>query len=392
MNEAVPFTDPPQVPEGLRDPGAFASGDRARHRAVRHVPHGHRRQVRQDEDPRADRRARSASCSPAPITTPGPPRRRSCSSTATARGASPTSIRRTIRAKANDRLTPHGVTSRMPCGTIGAWPDQSSSAARALRASRPRISSDRARRDERRAGRAGQSALAHLGQIDRGLSQLVARPRPGDDRVHEPQHRSHRGDRARRPATASTSTGAAMCSRPRTRERSRSCRRWRRRAEARGGGPARFHDTASSGYTPSPERGFDFPLTGADVITDASLIRRHFPYLAPETVAVAHARRAGWLSAQQLGMAMLEAARERGVKLLRGTVVGIDAARSRARGACRARRRAPRARSLASRARRGADAEGDGRSSSASICRSTPSATTRSASPTRRARCRARRR
>src|SRR6266850_6696860 len=87
-----------------------------------------------------------------------------------------------------------------------------------------------------------------------------------------------------------------------------------RMAETRGGGPARFHDTASSHYTPSPERGFDFPLTGADVITDKNLIRRHFPYLAPETVAVAHARRAGWLSAQQLGMVMLEAARARGVK------------------------------------------------------------------------------
>ena len=97
-----------------------------------------------------------------------------------------------------------------------------------------------------------------------------------------------------------------------------------RTAEARGGGAARFHDTASTVYMPSPERGFDVPLTGADVITDASLIRRHFPYLAPETIAVAHARRAGWLSAQQLGMAMLEAARERGVKLLRGEVVGID--------------------------------------------------------------------
>jgi len=99
-------------------------------------------------------------------------------------------------------------------------------------------------------------------------------------------------------------------------------------AETRGGGPARFHDTGARGYTPSPERGFDFPLTGADVITDASLIREHFPYFAPETVAVAHARRAGWLSAQQLGMTMLEAARERGAKLIRGTVVGIDAATS----------------------------------------------------------------
>src|ERR1044072_348494 len=52
-------------------------------------------------------------------------------------------------------------------------------------------------------------------------------------------------------------------------------------AATRGGGPARLHDTASSAYTPSPERGFDFPLTGADVITDASLIGKHFPYRAP---------------------------------------------------------------------------------------------------------------
>src|SRR5262245_60252972 len=103
------------------------------------------------------------------------------------------------------------------------------------------------------------------------------------------------------------------------------------KAEARGGGPARLHETASSSYVPSPERGFDFDLTGADVITEPGLIRRHFPYLAPETVAVAHARRAGWLSAQQLGMVMLEAARERGVKIVRGEVVGVDAASGRVR-------------------------------------------------------------
>src|SRR3954463_9962827 len=95
-------------------------------------------------------------------------------------------------------------------------------------------------------------------------------------------------------------------------------------AETRGAGSARFHDSPSSVYVPSAERGFDSALNGADVITDRSLIRRHFPYLAPETVAVAHARRAGWLSAQQLGSVMLEAARERGVKLVRGRIVGID--------------------------------------------------------------------
>jgi glycine/D-amino acid oxidase-like deaminating enzyme len=102
-------------------------------------------------------------------------------------------------------------------------------------------------------------------------------------------------------------------------------------AEARGGGPARQHETASSRYVPSPEHGFDFSLTGSDIITDPSLMRRHFPYLAPQTVAVVHARRAGWLSAQQLGMVMLETVRERGVKLLRARVVRVDTAGGRVR-------------------------------------------------------------
>jgi glycine/D-amino acid oxidase-like deaminating enzyme len=95
-------------------------------------------------------------------------------------------------------------------------------------------------------------------------------------------------------------------------------------AEARGAGQARFHDKKTSVYTPLPAHGFDFDLTGADIITDRNLIRRHFPYLSEETVAVAHVRRAGWLSAQQLGATMLEVARSRGVKVLRGEVVAID--------------------------------------------------------------------
>jgi glycine/D-amino acid oxidase-like deaminating enzyme len=102
-------------------------------------------------------------------------------------------------------------------------------------------------------------------------------------------------------------------------------------AEANGAGPARVHQTASSPYVPSPERGFDLELVGADVITDKSLIQRHFPYLAPQTLAVMHARRAGWLSAQQLGMVMLEAVRERGVKVIRGEVLGFETSGGRVR-------------------------------------------------------------
>jgi glycine/D-amino acid oxidase-like deaminating enzyme len=102
-------------------------------------------------------------------------------------------------------------------------------------------------------------------------------------------------------------------------------------AEAAGSGPVRVHDTVSSPYVPSRERGYDMPLTGADLVTDRALIRQRFPFLAPSTVAVLHARRAGWLSAQQLGMAMLEAARERGVKVIRGRVTGLDTSGGRVR-------------------------------------------------------------
>jgi glycine/D-amino acid oxidase-like deaminating enzyme len=51
-------------------------------------------------------------------------------------------------------------------------------------------------------------------------------------------------------------------------------------AAARGVGPLRLHDTPSSDYRPAPADGFEDQPTGTDVISDPSLIRRHFPYLA----------------------------------------------------------------------------------------------------------------
>src|SRR3569623_2264742 len=53
------------------------------------------------------------------------------------------------------------------------------------------------------------------------------------------------------------------------------------------------------------------------------MIRGHFPYLSPDTAVLAHNRRAGWLSAQQLGAVMLETVRARGVKIVRGEVADI---------------------------------------------------------------------
>ena len=104
-------------------------------------------------------------------------------------------------------------------------------------------------------------------------------------------------------------------------------------AEALGAGELRVHDGTGSdaAYHPSPALGYEGIPRGADLITDPSLIRAEFPYLSPEVVALLHARRCGWLSAQQLGMWMLERARERGTRLIRGRVTRVDTRGGRVR-------------------------------------------------------------
>ena len=98
-----------------------------------------------------------------------------------------------------------------------------------------------------------------------------------------------------------------------------------------GAGPVRIHASASSDYRPAAADGFEGAPTGADVLTDPALIRRHFGYLAEDTVAVLHARRCGWFSGQQLGMYLLERAREKGVRLVAGRLEGVDTAGGRVR-------------------------------------------------------------
>ena len=87
-----------------------------------------------------------------------------------------------------------------------------------------------------------------------------------------------------------------------------------------------------SAYIPAPAHGFEGQPDGADLIVDPALIRQHFPYLGERVVAVLHTRRCGWFSAQQLGMYMLEQAREHGVRLLRGALSAVDTAGGRVRG------------------------------------------------------------
>jgi glycine/D-amino acid oxidase-like deaminating enzyme len=103
-------------------------------------------------------------------------------------------------------------------------------------------------------------------------------------------------------------------------------------AAALGAGPVRRHAGGGGDYRPAPAEGFEDLPVGCDLITDPALIRKHFGYLADDTVAVLHARRCGWFSGQQLGMYLLERAREAGVRLLEGRVEHVDTAGGRVRG------------------------------------------------------------
>jgi sarcosine oxidase, subunit beta len=105
-----------------------------------------------------------------------------------------------------------------------------------------------------------------------------------------------------------------------------------RERAALGVGPVRLHTRPSADYQPAPAEGFEDQPTGADVLTDPVVIRRHFPYLAADTVAVLHARRCGWFSGQQLGMCLLERAREKGVRLVEGRVTRIETSGGRVQG------------------------------------------------------------
>jgi len=99
---------------------------------------------------------------------------------------------------------------------------------------------------------------------------------------------------------------------------------------ALGAGPLRRHPGGRA-YVPAPVEGFEGQPTGADLLTDPGLIRRHFPYLSEDTLAVLHARRCGWFSAQQYGMYMLEEARARGARLVQGRVEEVEVAGGRVR-------------------------------------------------------------
>ncbi len=98
-----------------------------------------------------------------------------------------------------------------------------------------------------------------------------------------------------------------------------------------GAGELRVYEKgdAGKGYRPAAPEGYDDEPDGADLLLDPQLIAAHYPYLAQDTAGLLHIRRAGWLSAQQLGMLLLAQAQAVGVTLVRDQVIGVERAGGR---------------------------------------------------------------
>jgi len=106
-----------------------------------------------------------------------------------------------------------------------------------------------------------------------------------------------------------------------------------KRISSLGGGSLRIHRPESSTYLTAPLEGFLNQPNGADLLLGSALIRKHFPYVTEKAVAALHARRAGWLSAQQLGMYLFETARSLGVRFESARVMSVDTENGRVTGA-----------------------------------------------------------
>ncbi|MBT3390508.1 MAG: FAD-binding oxidoreductase [Chloroflexi bacterium] len=98
-----------------------------------------------------------------------------------------------------------------------------------------------------------------------------------------------------------------------------------------GAGPLRVYRSPreATTYQPSSPEGFRGNPAGADLFLNPVAIQQYFPYLPDTITAALHARRAGWFSAQQLGMYMLDQARAHGVKFVKARVTGVDVSQGR---------------------------------------------------------------
>lgn len=92
-----------------------------------------------------------------------------------------------------------------------------------------------------------------------------------------------------------------------------------------GAGPIRIHSGVNIGnsYIPSHPSDYAKSLDGADLFLKSDLIHNHFTGITNEVVAALHVRKAGWLSAQQLGMYLFNEAKQEGIEFLQDRVVDV---------------------------------------------------------------------
>lgn len=98
------------------------------------------------------------------------------------------------------------------------------------------------------------------------------------------------------------------------------------------GWPLRVHTAEDDTWQPSSGKDWRDAPEGVDLLWGNEVIARHFPALAADTLTGLHVRRAGWLSAQQLGRTLLEEAAERGVRLPRGLLTTVETSNGRITG------------------------------------------------------------
>jgi glycine/D-amino acid oxidase-like deaminating enzyme len=89
------------------------------------------------------------------------------------------------------------------------------------------------------------------------------------------------------------------------------------------GAQIRIRDSLGSDYQPPLRSPWQAAPSGVDVLVNQDLIRRTFPSYARDVATVIHVRRAGSISAQQLGQYMLEEIRSRGARVIRAEVKNI---------------------------------------------------------------------
>jgi hypothetical protein len=84
---------------------------------------------------------------------------------------------------------------------------------------------------------------------------------------------------------------------------------------------------ATSGSSSVPGAGDEAmePLSGIDLLAGRQAVQDIFPYVDDKVVGALHARRAGWVSAQQMGVTMMNKAKEAGVTFVSGVVTSISA-------------------------------------------------------------------